>query len=203
LLVAAGEQHLALLVDGIGAREEVLLKPLGPPVDAVEWISGATVLADGRLAFALNVNALCRRAQSLPRAIPPEVAREAGVPRRPLVLVVDDSITVRKVSERLLSAHGMDVALARDGYEALSLLEEQCPDVVLLDVEMPHMDGYELAQRLRGDPRHQHLPIIMVTSRAGAKHREQAARSGVDVYIGKPYQESDLLERIHELLAAT
>jgi chemotaxis protein histidine kinase CheA len=203
LVAAAGEQRVALLVDGIGAREEVLVKPVGPPVNAVGWISGATVLVDGRLAFVLDVKALSRRAQSRPGAIPPEVAREAGVPRRPLVLVVDDSITVRKVSERLLSAHGMDVALARDGYEALSLLEEQRPDVVLLDVEMPHMDGYELAQRLRGDLRHRDLPIIMVTSRAGAKHREQAARSGVDVYIGKPYEESDLLERIHELLAAT
>jgi chemosensory pili system protein ChpA (sensor histidine kinase/response regulator) len=111
-------------------------------------------------------------------------------------MVVDDSVTVRKVTSRLLERHGMQVLTARDGVEALALLREQRPDVLLLDIEMPRMDGFEVATQIRRDPHLLDLPIIMITSRTGAKHRERALAIGVNDYLGKPYQETQLLDSI-------
>ncbi len=118
-------------------------------------------------------------------------------PQKPLlVLVVDDSVTVRKVTSRLLERHGMNVLTAKDGVDAMLLLEEHMPDLMLLDIEMPRMDGFEVATQVRHDERLQHLPIIMITSRTGQKHRDRAMAIGVNDYLGKPYQESVLLESI-------
>jgi chemosensory pili system protein ChpA (sensor histidine kinase/response regulator) len=118
-------------------------------------------------------------------------------PQRPLlIMVVDDSVTVRKVTSRLLERHGMNVLTAKDGVDAMLLLEEHRPDVMLLDIEMPRMDGFEVARQVRSDERFQHLPIIMITSRTGQKHRDRAMAIGVNDYLGKPYQESVLLESI-------
>ena len=114
-------------------------------------------------------------------------------------MVVDDSITVRKVTSRLLERAGMAVLTAKDGVDAMALLQEEVPDLLLLDVEMPRMDGYELAAQVRHDERLAGIPIIMITSRTGEKHRERAAGLGVDRYLGKPYQESELLEAIEAL----
>ena len=111
-------------------------------------------------------------------------------------LVVDDSVTVRKVTSRLLERHGMNVLTAKDGVDAMALLAEHTPDLMLLDIEMPRMDGFEVAIQVRNDPRLQHLPIIMITSRTGQKHRDRAMAIGVNDYLGKPYQESVLLESI-------
>jgi len=111
-------------------------------------------------------------------------------------MVVDDSVTVRKVTSRFLERHGMQVLTARDGVEALALLREQRPDVLLLDIEMPRMDGFEVATRIRRDPQLLDLPIIMITSRSGSKHRERALSIGVNEYLGKPYQEAQLLDSI-------
>ncbi|WP_312819521.1 response regulator, partial [Pseudomonas sp.] len=118
-------------------------------------------------------------------------------PRRAtLVMVVDDSVTVRKVTSRLLERHGMSVMTAKDGVDAMALLEEHRPDVLLLDIEMPRMDGFEVATRIRRDERLKDLPIIMITSRTGQKHRDRAMAIGVNDYLGKPYQESVLLQSI-------
>jgi chemosensory pili system protein ChpA (sensor histidine kinase/response regulator) len=118
-------------------------------------------------------------------------------PHKPLlVLVVDDSVTVRKVTSRLLERHGMNVLTAKDGVDAMLLLEEHLPDLMLLDIEMPRMDGFEVATRVRADERLRHLPIIMITSRTGQKHRDRAMAIGVNDYLGKPYQESVLLDSI-------
>jgi chemosensory pili system protein ChpA (sensor histidine kinase/response regulator) len=113
-----------------------------------------------------------------------------------LVMVVDDSVTVRKVTSRLLERHGMSVLTAKDGVDAMALLEEHRPDVLLLDIEMPRMDGFEVATRIRRDERLKQLPIIMITSRTGQKHRDRAMAIGVNEYLGKPYQESVLLQSI-------
>ena len=118
-----------------------------------------------------------------------------------VALVVDDSITVRRVTQRLLERNGMRVLTARDGLDALALLAENLPDVILLDIEMPRMDGYEVAAQVRRDPRTARIPIIMITSRVGEKHRARAIELGVDDYLGKPYQESQLLEAIEPLVA--
>jgi chemosensory pili system protein ChpA (sensor histidine kinase/response regulator) len=116
-------------------------------------------------------------------------------------MVVDDSITVRKVTSRLLERHNMQVFTAKDGVDAVTQLQEQRPDVMLLDIEMPRMDGYELARHMRSTPELSDIPIIMITSRSGEKHRDRAFELGVKRYLGKPYQEGDLLENIYTVLA--
>jgi chemosensory pili system protein ChpA (sensor histidine kinase/response regulator) len=118
-----------------------------------------------------------------------------------VALVVDDSITVRRVTQRLLERNGMRVLTARDGMDAISVLQENTPDIILLDIEMPRMDGYEVAAQVRADPRLKDIPIIMITSRVGEKHRARAIELGVDDYLGKPYQESQLLDAIAPLVA--
>jgi chemosensory pili system protein ChpA (sensor histidine kinase/response regulator) len=115
-------------------------------------------------------------------------------------MVVDDSITVRKVTERLLKRHNMICITAKDGVDALSVLEETVPDVMLLDIEMPRMDGFELATHMRNTERLKDIPIIMITSRTGEKHRQRAMDIGVNKYMGKPYTEVDLLDNIESLI---
>ena len=116
-------------------------------------------------------------------------------------MVVDDSITVRKVTGRLLERHDMQVVTAKDGVEAIALLQEQLPDIMLLDIEMPRMDGFEVARHINNSVDYYGLPIIMITSRVGEKHRQRAFQLGVKRCLGKPYQEAELLENIHEVLA--
>ena len=115
-------------------------------------------------------------------------------------MVVDDSVTVRKVTSRLLERQGMDVIVAKDGIEAVSLLQERRPDVMLLDIEMPRMDGFEVARQVRHDERLKDLPIVMISSRTGSKHQEHATELGVNRFLGKPFQESELLGTIEELV---
>ena len=116
-------------------------------------------------------------------------------------MVVDDSVTVRKVTTRFLEREGMQVITAKDGADAMAKLQEQVPDVMLLDIEMPHMDGFEVVSKVRLSEQLRRIPIIMITSRTGDKHRERALSLGANMYLGKPYQESVLLEHIHALLA--
>jgi chemosensory pili system protein ChpA (sensor histidine kinase/response regulator) len=113
---------------------------------------------------------------------------------------VDDSITVRRVTQRLLERNGMRVLTARDGMDAVGLLQDHVPDIILLDIEMPRMDGYEVAAHVRNDARLKDVPIIMITSRVGEKHRARAIELGVDDYLGKPYQEAELLDAIAPLV---
>jgi chemosensory pili system protein ChpA (sensor histidine kinase/response regulator) len=129
------------------------------------------------------------------------VAARDKLDAQPIALVVDDSITVRRVTQRLLERNGMKVLTARDGMDAIAVLAENLPDVILLDIEMPRMDGYEVAAQVRNDPRTAGIPIIMITSRVGDKHRARAIELGVDDYLGKPYQEAQLLEAIEPLVA--
>jgi chemosensory pili system protein ChpA (sensor histidine kinase/response regulator) len=120
--------------------------------------------------------------------------------RAPQVLIVDDSLTVRRVTSRMLTREGFEVAVARDGIEALALLETQDPDVILLDIEMPRMDGFEFMRTIRRDPRFVHTPVVMITSRAAEKHRALARELGVDLYLGKPFQEQELLSSLRQML---
>jgi chemosensory pili system protein ChpA (sensor histidine kinase/response regulator) len=117
-------------------------------------------------------------------------------PELPLVLVVDDSLTVRRVTQRLLVREGYRVVLAKDGLDALEKLAQDLPHVVLSDIEMPRMDGFDLVRNIRGDERTKDLPVIMITSRIAQKHRDYAAELGVNHYLGKPYDEEHLLSLI-------
>jgi chemosensory pili system protein ChpA (sensor histidine kinase/response regulator) len=154
---------------------------------------------DGRIVIILDVGALVR---SEWRGRAPEASVRPVRDERIFAMVVDDSITVRRVTQRLLERNGMRVLTANDGLEALSLLQEHVPDVILLDIEMPRMDGYEVAAHVRSDARLADVPIIMITSRVGEKHRARAIELGVDDYLGKPYQESELLDAIEALVLA-
>jgi chemosensory pili system protein ChpA (sensor histidine kinase/response regulator) len=196
LLVQCNERHIAVHVDAMAGTREIVVKSLGPQFAAVQGLSGATILGDGRVVLILDLLAPIRAMQA--RAPQRPMSEDVEVePHKPLlVLVVDDSVTVRKVTSRLLERHGMNVLTAKDGVDAMLLLQEHMPDVMLLDIEMPRMDGFEVAAQVRADERLQHLPIIMITSRTGQKHRDRAMAIGVNDYLGKPYQESVLLESI-------
>ncbi|MBT8087073.1 MAG: response regulator, partial [Gammaproteobacteria bacterium] len=197
ILVRAGDYSAALLVDEMLASREIVVKAVGPQLAAIRGITGATILGDGRIILILDINALVRSGA-------PVVEIKSGAPaqsdNRPLALVVDDSITVRRVTERLLQRNGMRVATAKDGLDAVSVMQDQKPDVILLDIEMPRMDGYELASHVRNDERMADVPIIMITSRVGDKHRARAIELGVNDYLGKPYQDSQLLDAIRQQL---
>ena len=203
LLVRAFDHQVAVQVDGLAGSREIVVKGLGSQFAKVPGLSGATILGDGRVVLILDLLAQIRADQARRGARlegrPHAVAQAELQPARPLlVLVVDDSVTVRKVTSRLLERHGMQVLTARDGVDAMALLQEHTPDVLLLDIEMPRMDGFEVALQVRHDARLKELPIIMITSRTGQKHRERAAALGVNEYLGKPYQEAQLLDSIRQ-----
>ena len=197
ILVRAGDYSAALLVDEMLASREIVVKAVGPQLAAIRGISGATILGDGRIILILDINALVRSGAPI---VEIKQARRAPADERPLALVVDDSITVRRVTERLLQRNGLRVVTAKDGLDAIGVMQENKPDVILLDIEMPRMDGYEFASHVRNDPRIADLPIIMITSRVGEKHRARAIELGVNDYLGKPYQDSQLLDAIRRQL---
>ncbi len=198
VMVRAGEFSTALITDEMMDRQEIVVKSVGPQIGSIRGISGATILGDGSTAVILDPVALVRVLRK-PTDTPSEslVAED----QRTFVLVVDDSITVRRVTERLLERNGMRVMTAKDGADAVSIMQEHVPDIILLDIEMPRMDGYEVAAHVRGEPRLERVPIIMITSRVGLKHRARAIELGVNDYLGKPYQEHQLLDAIQPLVS--
>jgi chemosensory pili system protein ChpA (sensor histidine kinase/response regulator) len=197
VLIRAGEHSTALVTDELVGSREIVVKSLGPQISAIRGIAGATILGDGRIVLILDMGSLVR---SEWRARPTETVVLDQRDRRTFALVVDDSITVRRVTQRLLERNGMRVLTAKDGVDAVSLLQENLPDIILLDIEMPRMDGYEVAAHVRNDPRLKQIPIVMITSRVSEKHRARAIELGVDDYLGKPYQESQLLDAIEPLV---
>ncbi|MFT4171251.1 MAG: Hpt domain-containing protein [Rhodocyclaceae bacterium] len=198
LLLRAGNETLAMHIDELRGNQEVIVKNAGPQFVRLQGFTGATVLPDGEIALILNPVVLASRLKAEDAdngqgvAIVPQVEEV----RVPTVMVVDDSLTVRKITSRLLEREGYHVITAKDGVDALEQLVEIKPDVMLLDIEMPRMDGFDLARNVRADERLRDLPIIMITSRMADKHRNYASEIGVNHYLGKPYQEDVLLELI-------
>ncbi|WP_068820201.1 Hpt domain-containing protein, partial [Xanthomonas graminis] len=199
LLVRAGDLRAAVAIDQVLGNREIVVKPVGLQIASVPGIYGATITGDGRVVVILDIAPLVRRYLAQP-ARPVVEAAPTEQRRVPLVMVVDDSLTMRKVTSRVLERHNFDVIVARDGIEALERLDERVPDLMLLDIEMPRMDGYELATAMRADPRYSAVPIVMITSRSGEKHRQRAFEIGVQRYLGKPYQELDLMRNVYDLL---
>ncbi len=203
LLFRSAEASAALQVDAVLGNQEIIVKPVSPQMHSVPGISGATVLGDGRVIVVLEVAALVRnlasKAQQQAEAQALRLARQSQDAQLN-ILVIDDSITMRKVTARFLERHGAEVTVAKDGVDAVGLLEQRAPDLAILDIEMPRMDGYELLGHIRNQPHLRHLPVIMVTSRTGDKHRERADRLGISDYLGKPYQEEELMRAIHKAL---
>jgi chemosensory pili system protein ChpA (sensor histidine kinase/response regulator) len=199
ILIRAGEHSTALVTDELVGSREMVVKSVGPQIASIRGISGATILGDGRIVIILDMGALVR---SEWRSRTQLEQQGPAVDRRTFALVVDDSITVRRVTQRFLERNGMRVMTAKDGVDALSILQEHLPDVILLDIEMPRMDGYEFASHVRADARFADIPIVMITSRVGEKHRARAIEIGVNDYLGKPYQENQLLDAIEPLVEA-
>lgn len=209
VLVRSTEHTVALQVDRLLGSREIVVKTLGAQFSAVRGVSGATVMGDGNVVVILDLHAMIREqlALGLQSTILLEPLKIGAAAEEDMtektVMVVDDSVTVRKVTGRFLEREGFRVIAAKDGVEALQLLQDHMPDVMLLDIEMPRMDGFEVAKNIRTSSRLKDLPIIMITSRTGEKHRERAFSLGVNKYMGKPYQEDLLLGNINELLGKT
>ncbi|HEY6941861.1 hybrid sensor histidine kinase/response regulator, partial [Dokdonella sp.] len=211
LMTRTGDQRAAVRIDGVVGSREIVVKSVGPQVSSVPGIFGATIMGDGSVVMILDLAPLVRRLAALraridagaieaPAFMTPEPELAVDVRTKPLVMVVDDSITMRKVTTRVLERADYEVLTAKDGLDALEKLQETVPDIMLLDIEMPRMDGYELATYMRNDSRLRKVPIIMITSRTGEKHRQRALEIGVERYLGKPYQEDDLLRQVQEVL---
>jgi chemosensory pili system protein ChpA (sensor histidine kinase/response regulator) len=212
VVIRSAQQRIVVHVDEVLGNQEVVVKNLGPQLSHLPGLAGMTLLASGLPALIYNPVALATlygqaaRAATVAALNAPQPAEpshdESEAAARPLVLVVDDSLTVRRVTQRLLAREGYRVTLAKDGLDALARLAEETPDVILSDIEMPRMDGFDLVRNLRGDARWRELPVIMITSRIAHKHREHAAELGVNHYLGKPYAEEELLALIQRYLAA-
>ncbi|WP_460714405.1 response regulator, partial [Lysobacter terrae] len=199
LLIRAGDLRAAVSVDQVVGNREIVVKPVGPQVASIPGIFGATIMGDGSVVVILDVAPLVRRQAVLaPEHLP--TAPTAEQRRVPMVMVVDDSVTMRKVTGRVLERNNFEVLTAKDGLDALEKMAEHVPDLMLLDIEMPRMDGYELATAMKADARLRNVPIVMITSRTGEKHRQRAFDIGVDRYLGKPYQEPELMRNVFELL---
>jgi len=214
LMVRAGDLRAAIHIDTVIGSREIVVKPVGPQISNVPGMFGATIMGDGSVMLILDLAPLVRHFVTRQAAVedgqailPESVEPVAPAPRTDeggprLVMVVDDSITMRKVTTRVLEREQLEVVTAKDGVDALEKLQERVPDVMLLDIEMPRMDGFELATHMKNDVRFRHVPIIMITSRTGEKHRERAFEIGVERYLGKPYSEPDLLRNVQEMLEA-
>ncbi|MBB6362176.1 hybrid sensor histidine kinase/response regulator [Acinetobacter lwoffii] len=197
-------QTIALLVDQlVGSRAQIVVKPIGQQFANVGVVAGATILGDGQVCLILDGQNVARQIQATQRVKQLNDQRDGSrnSNARRLVMIVDDSVTVRKVTSRLLERQGYDIVTAKDGVDAIEQLENVRPDLMLLDIEMPRMDGFEVTNLVRHHDIHRDLPIIMITSRTGEKHRERAFSLGVTHYMGKPFQEAELLANIQQLIA--
>jgi chemosensory pili system protein ChpA (sensor histidine kinase/response regulator) len=210
VVIRSAQQRIAVHVDEVLGNQEVVVKNLGPQLSRMPGLVGMTLLTTGAVTLIYNPVALAtlygeaaRAATAAARLAPTALATvDDPVAAAPLVLVVDDSLTVRRVTQRLLLREGYRVVLAKDGLDALERLAEERPQMVLSDIEMPRMDGFDLVRNIRADARLRDLPVIMITSRIAQKHRDYAAELGVDHYLGKPYSEEDLLALIGRYTSA-
>ena len=223
VILKSGNDRVAIHVDEVIGNREVVVKNIGPQLARMVGIAGATVLGSGEIILILNPVPLALRAAQSDLRAPRVNASQGqhgigavaemsataidvsdtgasqpiqGLRTQNIVMVVDDSLTVRRVTQRLLSREGYQVVLAKDGVDALQQLQTISPDIMLVDIEMPRMDGFDLTRNVRNDERTRSIPIIMITSRTADKHRNYAKELGVNAYFGKPYQETALLESI-------
>jgi chemosensory pili system protein ChpA (sensor histidine kinase/response regulator) len=216
VLLRSGDDRLAIAVDEISTNQEVVVKNVGQQIARLAGILGATILGNGEIVLIINpVQLIARAPEPHPAYTAPEAASDearrarerlqaasAGANAPAVVMVVDDSLTVRRVTQRLLERNGYEVLLAKDGVDALRQLQDTRPDIMLVDIEMPRMDGFDLTRNIRSASSTRDIPIIMITSRTAEKHRSLAFEIGVNEYLGKPYQEEELLGHIKRLLGA-
>lgn len=200
IFVKNGNELAAILVDRIVGNREVVTKNIGPQLTYMIGVVGATVLGTGEIVLILNPIRLTQRKEYKRLLQQPTAITLPVLLRKKVIMVVDDSQTVRRVMQRLLTRESYEVVLATDGMDALRQLRETTPDLILLDIEMPRMDGFDFTRHIRDIDSNVRIPIIMITSRTAAKHRERAMELGVNAYLGKPYQEDMLLGLIRDFL---
>lgn len=201
--LVAGERRIAVVVDQLMGNREVVSKAVGPQISSIAGVTGATILADGRVVLILDPGALVQdRARRVLASLAAGKAEAVakGEDERNLIMVVDDSITIRRVTERLLLKNGYRVVTAKDGLDAMAQLQTEHPAAILLDIEMPRADGFEVATFVRNSSRIAHTPIIMITSRSGEKHRERARSIGVNRYLTKPFHEEQLVGELNDVI---
>lgn len=208
LLLQAGQQRLAIHTDILVGQCEVVVKNAGPQLMHAPGVEGATIMGDGSIVLIINPLKLLQRERTLALLSGTAASRRHStdaapvIDAAPMVMIVDDSLTVRKVTSRLLERQGYEILIAKDGVAALELLRETIPAIMLVDIEMPHMDGFELIRTVRNNPDLQHIPIIIISSRTADKHRELAKQLGVNEFMGKPYLEDELISHIERLTQA-
>jgi chemosensory pili system protein ChpA (sensor histidine kinase/response regulator) len=199
------EKRLALMVEDITGREEIVVKSLGEYLKGVKLFSGATISGDGNVRLIINVAALFGDesivASKASIVATPEALKQEVAKRKPKILVVDDSISIRKYVQRFLDRMGYDVEVAPDGMEALNIMGRIKFDAVVTDLEMPVMHGYDLMAEMRKSPALMNIPVIVLTSRAGDKHRQKALEMGAQDYLVKPFEEQDMLGALKKLLS--
>jgi chemosensory pili system protein ChpA (sensor histidine kinase/response regulator) len=200
LMIKVGEQRAAFRVSQLLGHREIVVKPVGPQISSVPGILGGTITGDGQVVVIIDAGPLIRQALLTGARPAPAIAHVDSHRHKKLAMVVDDSITMRRVTTRVLENNDYDVITARDGIDATEQLQDRVPDILLLDIEMPRMDGYQVAEWVRADARLRHIPIIMITSRAGGKHRERGIRAGANAYLSKPYKELELVQEVERLL---
>ncbi|HUI27698.1 MAG TPA: Hpt domain-containing protein [Candidatus Kryptonia bacterium] len=202
VVLRAGDRAMALLVDRVQAQQEVVIRPLGRVLDAHPFLSGATISGAGAVIFVLHVgrlfDVLAAVADRQATFIMAEASDQPAVEAR-AILVVDDSISVRKLAARFLESGGLEVDTAVDGLDALEKLASGRFRLVVTDLEMPRMHGYELIAELRRHPQYQQLPVIVCSSRSSDKHRRRAREVGAQGYITKPFTKEQLLAEIQRL----
>ena len=200
LMIKSGGQRAAFRVPELLGHREIVIKPVGPQISSVPGILGGSITSDGQVIIIIDVGPLIRQALLTGARPAPPLESIDIRPKKTLAMVADDSITIRKVTTRVLEGHDFEVVTARDGMEATKLMQERVPDILLLDVEMPRMNGYQVAEFVRADARLRQMPIVMITSRAGKKHRDRGMEAGANAYLSKPYKESELIKEVYKLL---
>lgn len=207
LFLESETDQIAVHVDELIGNSEVVVKNIGPQMAHAPGVEGATVMGDGEIILIINPTKLMKRDEVKKLFATPPLThltnKESNVTVIPTILVVDDSLTVRKVTSRLLERKGCHVLVAKDGVGATNLLRETVPDVMLVDLEMPHMNGFELIRNVRNNPDMKNLPIIIISSRIADKHRKMAEDLDVNVFLGKPYNEEELLAHITHFIRQT
>lgn len=202
LLLRSGTYNIALHIDEVIGNQEAVMKPIGVQLARVPGIVGATVAGDGKIMLIINPVQLANREILAVGSVVVKADKKAvKATTKPRALVVDDSLTMRKVLGRLLEREGYEVLVAKDGMDAMQVLQQSTPDIILTDIEMPRMDGFGLARNIRDDVRTANTPLIMISSRTADKHQNLAKEIGVDAFFGKPVQDEELMSKVNELLA--
>lgn len=202
LVLRSGDTPQAILIEGILGQREIVIKNTGSHLRHVKGIAGVTIDGDGSVVPILNMPELIGGGPSVSTSGRGDEFDRAAVHERPLsILVVDDSVSIRQVVSRMITGQGWEPRTAKDGIDALEKLSrEGLPDMMILDIEMPRMNGYELLAALAAEPRYREVPVVMLTSRATAKHQEKAISLGAKAFMFKPYNENEFVDLILRLV---